>query len=274
MIIIKQKWINAFSIFLILAIFIIIIYNKNRSFGILNFKYNLIDRNDFEIQCTSYTQFSTQSNSFQTNIQIINEILEIFYVNYNNAFEPKITTNFAKSFHRNQATYLFRLFSERSNTQIKLNNFVLIDIGIGNNGLNSLVAASSGQQVVAVSSDNLSLQILYHSLNNISKSLIGIELSKRIIFCENPLLQITHLKNTNTTDTIKILESRSNINLNNKKNRISSFRLSDINISNKLMNFIVNIDLELVELKALFDIFDQSYKIKMVILNNWNKVWS
>ena len=201
------------------------------------------------------------------------EELELFYIAYENAFNVKPVVNRKQELYRNQISNIFKLLVKRSVVSTSNNDLALVDLGIGDSGLYTLVAVSLGYQVVSVSSDFCSFEILLQSIKNISNTLTGCTPLEKITCLYNAFRQVSCMKIPNVSQNCYNGNSSFK---NNETTHLTSIRLSDIVFSNTFKKFILTVDLQSIVFSILFDdlknIMVRKYEIPTIILTNWNKV--
>jgi hypothetical protein len=229
---------------------------------------DIISTSKCENRFRPYNGFLTPNN----NANLL-EALELFYTSYENAFRPNGKVNLKHGLYRNRISNIFKLFLKQSVASTTNNDLALVDLGIGDFGLYTLVAISLEHQVVAVSSDFCSLEILKRSLENISNSLTGWTPHRQITFLYNAIRQVSCIKIPNESQNC--YSGYSSLK-SNEDTKLESIRLADIVLSNTFKKFILTVDLQSIEFSILFDdlknIMVLKYEIPTIILTNWNQV--
>jgi FkbM family methyltransferase len=237
-------------------------FSKHNSLNIINI-----------IKCenclsTYYNKFLSINNDAHNS-----EALEFFYSGYENALRPKPTVNRIQGLNRNRISKIFDLLVNRSVFNKANNDLALLDLGIGDSGVYTMVAVSLGHQVVAVSSNFCSIEILKRSLQNISNTLTGCTQLDKITFLNNAVRQISGIKIPFVSQICYIGDSAMKI---NKATHLESIRLSDIVLTNTFKKFIITVDLQAIDFSMLFDdlkkIMFLNYEIPTIILTNWKKL--
>jgi FkbM family methyltransferase len=200
--------------------------------------------------------------------------LELFYINYEIAFKIKPAVNRKDELYRNGLFNVFKILMKQKSVVSSENNEIgFVDLGIENFGLYTLAAASLGYQVVAVSSDFCTSEILKLSLKNISKNLDGCTPLKKITFLYKSIRQVSCIKIPNALLNCDFGYSVHKI---NEATHQTTIRLSDILLSYSFKILILFVDLQFINFSIFFDdlknILVFKYNIPTMILTNWNKM--